>query len=383
MQEQEYQQLFEILNKTQKPLIVLPKNPNGDALGSALAFFSFFKKINKIPDIVSETDIFSNYEFLPYFYEIKKNSALEKDFVINVDVSRVKLEELSYHSDGDKVKIFLKPSGGNFKAEEMSFGSGTPDYDLVVCLDIPSLEHLGDVYTKNAEMFFGATKINIDNNINNENYGNINIVDITASSTAELIMELFKKYSEQNNVQLIDPEIATALLTGIIYETNCFQNNKTTPDSFSRASELISMGADQQEIIRYLYKTKHISMLKFLGRAMARIRSLPEPGIFYTTVSALDVEKTGASGADMLQAMNELVSNMSEVKMLFLIIEREKSLLAYIYSTPNIKLSEIVNYFGGEVISDSLGKVTFNEHLDKSEILVKSALEQLKVRLGF
>src|SRR5690606_10206317 len=52
--------------------------------------------------------------------------------------------------------------------------------------------------------------------------------------------------------QLIDPQIATALLTGIVAETNRFSNNKTTPATMSMSAALMAAGANQQLVVTKL-----------------------------------------------------------------------------------------------------------------------------------
>ncbi len=379
---EEQQQFFEIISKSQKPLLVLAKNPSGDALGSALALYNFLKKLGKAAAIICDRPIFANYDFLPNISAVKPAPALERDFVVEVDTSKVKLDEISYHSEGSKAKIYLKPSGGAFKPEDISFGSGSPDYDLIICAGTPSLEYLGEAYTKNTDLFFNTTKICIDNHIGNENYANLNIVDITSASTSEIVMALLKQYAEQSGEQQMDSETATCLLAGIISETNCFQSNKTTPNSFARASELVNMGASQQEIVRRLFRTKSMPMLKLLGRAMSKIKQLSDAGIYFTAISAADMEKSGANEDEIFAAAEFLAADIAEAKMVFFILERESGMLVYIYTIPNIKLSEIINYFGGERISDSMGKIIVKQPFANAENFVNEILDKMKIRLG-
>ncbi len=351
-------------------------------MGSSLALYGFFSKLGKTPAIVSEAPPPAVFEFLPNFGAIKNTQVLERDFVVEVDTSKVKLDEISYHSEGSRARIFLRPQGGIFKPEDISFSAGSPDYDLIICADVPSLDRLGNLYSKNADLFFNTTKINIDNGINDENYANLNLVDITSATTAEIVMDLIKKYGEYRGEPAMDIEIASCLLAGIISETNCFQSGKTTPNSFACAAELVNLGANQQEIVRRLYKTKSLAMLRILGRAMARLKQISSYEIYCTQISAADAEKTGASEGEILQAMRELVGDIADAKMVFFVIEREAELLIYIYAIPNIKIAEIANNYGGEIISDSLAKIRVAGQLAGAENFVNGVLEQTKARLG-
>ena len=377
MQDQE--RLFQMLTSSQRIFIALPANPNGDTLGSSLALAAFLRKMNKEVDVYCQKQNFGNLSFLPGISEIKHQINLPKSFVITVSTDSTKLDELSYNVEESKVNIYLKPKQGTFSPENVSFGSEVAGYNLVICLDTPSLGLLGALYESNAELFFQTAKINIDNHVNNENYGNINIVDITASSTSEILLELLKSYE----ANLIDENIATSLLTGIISETNSFQHNKTTPNSFLKASELIALGAKQQEIIRNLFKTKTLAVLKLWGRAMARIRTLPEYATTFSVVGLQDIEKSEAREPDILKVAEDFMANISDAKLLFFVAERPGFLEMYASSNPNIKLKELVQFLGGEFIGDNFAKIIVrNVAITDVENFLVDTLQKLKPRLG-
>jgi phosphoesterase RecJ-like protein len=373
------QQLFDLLGKSQRILIALPANPNGDTLGGSLAFAAFLKKMGKQVEVYCQKADFGNLSFLPGINEVKHEIVFSKSFVISVQTSKAKLDELSYNVLKDKINIYLKPQSGNFAESDVSYSSEFAGYDLIVCIDTPSLESLGALYDKNAEMFFQTPKVNIDNHINNDNYANINIVDVTASSTSEILLELLKKYE----AGLIDANIATNLLTGIITETNSFQHNKTTPDSFLKASELISFGARQQEIIRNLFKTKELAVLKLWGRAMARIKALTDFSAMFSVVGQQDILKSEADENTILKVAEDFFASMADSKINFFVAEKEGYLDMYISANPNIKLRELVNYFGGDFISDAIAKAKIQNHsVIEVEKLITDALTELKPRLG-
>ena len=132
------------------------------------------------------------------------------------------------------------------------------------------MEDLGSLNEHNADLFFETPKINVDNKAENEYFGAINLVDVTATSVAEILAGLLQEYE----AQLLDEDILLpCLLTGIISKTQSFQHVQTTPRAFLKASELVALeGGRQQEIIKNIYKTKPLSLLKLWGRALARMK---------------------------------------------------------------------------------------------------------------
>lgn len=142
------------------------------------------------------------------------------------------------------------PEGGNFKDSDVSTGSEGYKYDLVITLGAANLESLGKVFTNHRDFFFQTPIINVDRSLLNENFGQLNIVESSLTSLAELSYRLLK-----NN---LDKDIMTALLAGMITATNSFQSPQTTPETLELASQLIIKGADRVAIIEELYRTKDI-----------------------------------------------------------------------------------------------------------------------------
>jgi len=179
------------------------------------------------------------------------------------------------------------------------------------------LEDLGDLFEKNTSLFYETPKINISHKAGNEYFGAINLVDIAASSIAEILSSLFEKYEQQ----LVDEDIATCLLAGIITKTNSFQHVQTTPSAFLKASDLISLGGRHSEIVRHLYKTKPLAVLKLWGSALAHLRQDESLSAVYAVISHEDLQRLDAKAADLSLALLELVNVVAEHKFVGLLAE--------------------------------------------------------------
>lgn len=381
MPEQIEQQIFDAINKANRILVALPQSPNGDALGSGLALLDFLKKLEKEPEVVSAAADLEPFGFLPGIEKIKRDLVVYQSFVISVDTAATKLDELSYEQKPERVDIFLKPKGGKFSPNDVSFRSAKFPYDLIITLDTPSLDHLGGIYEQNTDLFFETPVINLDNHPNNEHYGEINLVDLTATSTSEILTTLIENFE----ASLIDENIATNLLTGIIVETNSFQHVKTTPRAFLKASNLIALGGKHQEIIRELYKTKNISLLKLWGRALARLKEVKDLGVTYSLVNSADLAKSGSSADDILGVMKELVANLSGQKIILFLAETgNQEIVGYFYLHPTVKSQVVAAALGGQMINGSMGmfRIQGRSLLDaEREVLEK--LNKLKGQIVF
>ena len=75
---------------------------------------------------------------------------------------------------------------------------------------------------------------------------------MTAASTAEILVGIIEALGQN----LLDDDVATCLLTGMIADTGSFQHPNTTPKALTVAAQMVGFGARQQEIIKHLFKTK-------------------------------------------------------------------------------------------------------------------------------
>lgn len=379
--EQAEQQIFDTINKANRILIALPQNPNGDAVGAGLALFGFIKKLDKQPEIVSAAkESIRAFSFLPGLAEIKNSLEVSQSFVISVSTANAPLDELSYEAKDDRVDIFLKPKTGKFAQNDVSFRNAKFPYDLIITAATPALEHLGEIYEKNTDLFFETPIINFDHHPNNEYFGEINHVDLAATSTSEILTSLIESFE----ASLIDENIATCLLAGIIVETNSFQHVKTTPRAFLKASNLIAQGGNHQEIIRSIYKTKSIALLKLWGRALARIREMPELGLTYSLVNLTDIQKTGGKPEDILGVMKELAANLADRKIvLFMGETAPQEIVGYYHLHPTIKSQVVTSALTGQMINGSLGVFRLkNKSLLEAEADILGKLQKIKDQIN-
>ena len=207
------QQIFNQIEKSSNILIIFSSHQGEDALSSALALFLFLKKANYKVDIVGEkTKKIGSFSFLPEYSAISENLYNLRRFIVSVDISQAKVSQIKYSVDNNKLNFIISPLDGWFKPKDVSSRADQFKYDLIITIGVSELESLGEIYDKNIEFFYKTTIVNIDNQANNESFGQINFIDLNAASRAEIIFYLLKNKKEE----LIDEDIATCLLSGII-----------------------------------------------------------------------------------------------------------------------------------------------------------------------
>ena len=345
------QQIFEHIRKSNKILIVLPEILTADSMGAGLALRLFLSRMQKDASIASSGPVPENLKFLPGSEALESQVDAGKSLVISVDNSSNRMEEVSYQTTGEKVHIYLKSKGEPFTPADLIFSSEKFPVDLIFSLGAKSLEDLGALRESNADLFFETPKINIDNQGANEYFGQVNLVDVTATSVAEILSVVLHKYEEQ----LLDEDIATCLLAGIISQTNSFQHVQTTPKAFLKASELIALGGRQQEIVKNIFKTKSLPLLKLWGRALARMKNQGQA--VYSLLSFADFEKAEASPQDILPVLKEFIDNTGGYKIIALLAEADKQTVKIFCAIHEQVSAEkfLENLGGGKILDAKLG----------------------------
>ena len=192
-------------------------SPDGDNIGSTLSMYYALNKLGK-----------------NVFYVLDDNPPLNLRFLLK-DIKVLRSEE--------------------FKLEDYS----------IIALDCGDKKRicLSDEIINNSKKL-----ICIDHHASNDHYGDFNYIDIDASSTCELVYNFLKRFSEVNNLNIIDEKIATCLYTGLVTDTGNFAYANTHPSSFEMAKDLLLTGAKKEEIIQNVFQSNPYNYYKLLGEAL-------------------------------------------------------------------------------------------------------------------
>lgn len=359
------QQFQELLKKTSAPLVLLPSYPSRDAVASACAVALFLKNAGKTVTLAGEhldTDI-KALSFLTQPDTLLTSITGARDFVLSFNTSRNKIIGVRTENTDDEVRIYLTPENGAIDPRDFSFIPAQFKFDLAIIIGSPDKEHLGKIYEDNPDIFYEIPIINIDNHSENELFGQINLVEFTASSNAEILADLLEKSAPE----FVTETVNEALLTGIISATESFQKRNTTPKALKLASHLMDTGVDQQKIIRTLYKTQPLHLLKLWGRVMGQVKWNEQMKLIWSFVTIEDLVQARAGVADLPQVLEKIKSNYFSANIFMLLYPETGSLVHGIIKAPsNEALKAFAEHFKegalqGDVLFFSLSAGSLDE----------------------
>jgi nanoRNase/pAp phosphatase (c-di-AMP/oligoRNAs hydrolase) len=366
------EQFHKFITNAKDVLIFIPENPGFDAVGSAWALSFFLENKNISATIACGKKLIEQkFDFLPRPKNIVSEISGAREFVLSFDTSRNKIMGLRQETVGDAFNVYLTPEKGSIDPRDFSFILAKFKYDLIIVFDNPDLESLGQIYLNNSDLFFEVPIINIDHKSNNENFGQINLVDITASSSAEIL----KLILENIDASSIDKNIATSLLTGIIGATGNFQKKNTTPKALSAAADLMDRGADQQGIIRWLYKTQPLSILKLLGRVMSKLNWEEKAKLVWANLSLEDFVQSRTTPESLPIILEKLQENYSDGQIFMALYNDTPSSSLAIIKTVNVELLQKIALLFGATINSEILEIK----LAGSDLIL--AAETIKARI--
>lgn len=306
-----WQQMRQALDPHQSVLIALPPNPTTDAIASAAALLHVFDKLGKKAIAVSDGfTLPADHRFLPRADEIQPALNRAQTLTLDVDIAGTTVDALTYDASDTTLSIHLATTGRELAEQDVRVRSGESGHACIITLDAPELHTLGPLFENHASLFYHAPLLNIDHRPTNTQYGQVNCVQLTATSVAEILYEFFVA----EHATILDEPIATNLLAGMITKSKSFQSPTVTPRALEVASELVQMGAKREDIIRNLYQTKTLSTLQLWGAVLRNLRTAHHDRLAWSTVPAEQYEGRSDAEDVITGALDELIGQSAKAE---------------------------------------------------------------------
>lgn len=232
-------QLLERIKTANNVLVTVSSNPSVDQLSAAIGLTLMLNKIGKHATAVFSGQVPSTIEFLQPEKTLEKNTDSLRDFIIALDKS--KADKLRYKVEDNSVRIFITPYRTSISQADLEFSQGDFNVEVVIALGVSDQNDLDKAIISHGRILHDATTVSVTTGAPST-LGSINWADDKASSLCEMIAGL----AEPLQQNLLDAQMATALMTGIVAQTDRFSNEKTSPQTMSISAALMAAGANQQ-----------------------------------------------------------------------------------------------------------------------------------------
>ncbi len=184
------------------------------------------------------------------------------------------------------------PNGYTFLpgSDDVTLPQDIPEPSLFLAVDCGAGHRLGDLEDKARAT---TTLVNLDHHPGNDEFGTINVVVPSASSTAELVAGVLGDLGVN-----LDTDIATCLYTGIFTDTGSFQYGNSSPTTMRLAADLIEIGVDHTKVAQHVLEASPYGFLQLVGIVLGRAQMFPQERFIYSVVLRKDLEATGVEMQD-------------------------------------------------------------------------------------
>lgn len=292
-------------------------NPDGDSIGSMMALGLALKQLNKNIHFIKTDTIPDTFKFLPGIDQIQEFKE-------------------------------IKP-------------------DILFVLDCGSKDRIGDY---NQYISKSKIVINIDHHLDNDSFGDINIVDSSRASTGEIIYDVIQGLNLKLN-----KEIATHLYTAISMDSGRFMYDKVDDQTHEIIANLIRTGIDKDEININLYQKRSMAATKLFIEGLSSLKTYCDEKVatIKVTQEALQATKANLNETDGLISF---IRDIDTIEVACLLKEIDsKEIKISLRSKTYIDVSSICNIFGGGGHKRAAG-CTIYQDINNAEKLIINEIER-------
>lgn len=237
------QRVADALSRASRVTAICHQNPDADTIGAAVAIALVARRLGAASEVVSVDGLPGSCAFLPLVDQVHRRPQLEPD--------------------------------------------------LAVVCDAATLDRVGSITTEAAAWLERAQLVNIDHHVTNSAWGGLNLVDPAAAATCEVIADLLPLLGIEP-----DPEIATALLTGIVRDSQGFSDGATSPRTLRVAAGLMEAGASLPDVQRRILHEMPYSTLALWGRILGGVGERLDGQVVHATLTLEMLRETSTAQHD-------------------------------------------------------------------------------------
>jgi phosphoesterase RecJ-like protein len=286
------EEVAEALRRARRITAICHESPDADTIGAAIAVSIIAERLGAESEIVSADAVPPAFAFLPRIDRIHPRPLLEPD--------------------------------------------------LAVVCDAANLERVGGLAREEANWFSRARLLNIDHHLSSNYFGDLNLVDPTASATCEVIARVVAALDIH-----LDAELSTALLTGIVRDSHGFSDESTSSETLRTTASLVDGGAPLAIIYRHLLSDLPYRTMGLWGKMLATLGQAMGGRIVYAILTQEMLDETGTQQPDA-DGLVEFLASAQGSDVTLLLRELGPSLTRIsIRTSPAVDATQVAGRFGG------------------------------------
>ena len=318
----------EVISKANKIFLTTHENPDGDGLGSEVAFYHHLTETGKEVKII-------NCSPTPEIYDYLNSDSCIETFNELVHLEWIKKADLAIVFDV-----------GDFKRVR-EIKSLINEYDIPV--------------------------MNIDHHPHPDNHGfSYNIVDTKSAATGCMV----RSYLNEARSKPLTRQICDGIYTAVMTDTGCFKYSNTDTYCHSIAIECLEKGVDSNFIYQKIYENSSKTRIHLLGEMISNIRYALD-GQFAWSIVTNDIIKKHQASKDDLDGFSDFIRSIKGVEVAFVIYEVSKDICRINFrSKGKFTVNNIAKSFGGGGHAFASGAIV-NKSLDKAKNYIVNNCEKM------
>ena len=289
--------LHEWIARHQRFLLTTHINPDGDGIGSEVAFARWLRSLGKTVHILNDSVTPAAFQFL---------------------------------IQDQPIEVFTP------ELAEARFAEA----DALVVLDTSNRQRTGRLAPLIDRHAISVAVI--DHHVSHAGFGQVNVIEPEVAATGELVYHLIREHGGT-----IDRPMAEALYVALMTDTGGFRYSNTDSHAHHMAAELLALGLDPQQLNVRVHANASAGRLRFFGEVLAQLEMLEDGRLIVLEASPEQFQRHGLVGADTegLVDMPRAIAG-AEVVALFSEVEPGKVKVS-LRSTGRVSIDEVCSRLGG------------------------------------
>lgn len=323
MPEVSLERLAALLEQPRDTLILMHRNPDGDAVGSAFALRELLAALGSRAWCICETELPERLRFLA---ESVQDSVLPSSVPFDIETARV------------------------------------------VAVDVASPAQLGGL----RDRFEEHTDLMLDHHATGTPFARDCFVDGHAAATGESVFDLFRLL--RGRAELTE-RTAALLYAAISSDTGCFRYSNVTPETHLRAAELLKHKIDHAHIDRLLFDSKPMALLRAEAMGIERLRVLHGGRVAIVAVGYADRCAAGLADRD-LETLIDVARSLAGVEIAVSVRQPTDAAVfrASVRSAGSFDAAELCARFGGGGHEKAAGCTLFAPDIESAVAMLVDAI---------